>query len=460
MKRLISLILLAAACASAQAGGGAPVGVQTLVDIFQLAKQNDAVLASAQAGNVAAQEKLVQGKALLLPNIGLSANASQIHSDAEFPGGRGASSTTLTGVGTKFVEDYNTYGYQLSLSQPIYRKQNWVGYEQSKIEVTLADEQLNSTLQDLVLRVAQVYFDLLLAQDTVDLNAAQKSAIANQLEQAKATFEVGTATITDVHEAQARYDLIVAQEIASKNDVEVKKQAVQQIIGQLPQRIAILQEKPALKPVDPSGMDQWVEIAEQNNLKLKIQQKAMEIANQEVLKATAGHHPTLDLVANYNKANSSGSTFGRDSRSNIDTTEIGLQFEVPLYQGGAISSREREAVANQRKAREDLETVRRQADFDVRQAYLDVTSTLSQVLAYEQALLSSQSSLDSTQLGYEVGVRTSVDVLNAQQQYFTSKRDLLRARYNFLLSKLKLKSASGLLAEADLTEINQLLVTQ
>ena len=454
------MILLAAVCASAQAGGSAPAGVQTLIDIFQLAKQNDAVLASAQAGNMAAQEKLVQGKALLLPNVGLSANASRIHSDAEFPGGRGASSTTLTGVGTNFVEDYNTYGYRLSLSQPIYRKQNWVGYEQSKLQVTQSDEQLNATLQDLVLRVPQVYFDLLLAQDTVDLNAAQKAAIGNQLEQAKATFEVGTATITDVHEAQARYDLIVAQDIASKNDVEVKKQAVQQIIGQLPQRIAILQEKPALKPIDPSSMDHWVEIAEQNNLNLKIQQKALEIANQEVQKAAAGHHPTLDLVANYNVADSTGSTFGRASRSNIDTAEIGLQFEVPLYQGGAISSREREAVANQRKAREDLETVRRQVDFDVRQAYLDVTSTLSQVMAYEQALISSQSSLDSTRLGYEVGVRTSVDVLNAQQQYFTSKRDLLRARYNFLLSKLKLKAASGLLAEADLTEINQLLVTQ
>jgi outer membrane protein len=431
---------------------------QSLLDIYQLAVAGDPTLASAQAGNTAAQETQVQGKALLMPNVGLSANASQIHSDADFPGQATAATPTIAAGSGRFVDNYNAYGYQLSLSQPLYRKQNWVSYEQSKIQVAQSDEQLKAAVQDLVLRVAQVYFDLLLAQDTVELNIAQQAAIANQLEQAKVSFEVGTVTITDVNDAQARYDQVVAQGIAAKNDVEVKKQGVARVIGQLPQRIAIMQEKPTLKPVDPSNMDEWVKIGELQNIRLKIQQKTLEIATQELEKANAGHYPTLDLVANYNKDDANGSNIGSIGRRYIDTANIGLQFQVPLYQGGAISSRVREAAANQQKARDDLEVVRRQADFDVRQAYLDVTSTLSQVQAFEQALVSSQSSLDSTKLGYEVGVRTSVDVLNSQQLYYSSRRDLLSSRYSYLLSKLKLKAAAGLLAEADLTEINQLLV--
>jgi outer membrane protein len=458
MRSFVSLLLLIAACTPVLAEDRTPAGIQNLADIFQLAKQNDAAWASAQAGNTAAQENLVQGKALLLPNVGLSASATQTFSDAEFPGRRAFVSGVGIVTGQENFENFHTYDYRLSLSQPVYDKQKWVAYKESTIQVSQADVQLSAALQDLILRVAQVYFDMLLAQDTVELNVAQKSAIANQLEQARVSFEVGTATITDVHDAQARYDLIVAQEIASRNALEVKQQAAQQIIGQLPQRIAVLQDKPLLKPVDPNGMDQWVGIAEQQNIKLKFQKMAMDIANQEVEKAKAGHYPTLNLVANHDVTNPDGSIFGKASRNDLTTSEIGLQFQVPLYQGGATSSRVRQAIANQQKAQDDLETARRQADFDVRQAYLEATSNLSQVQAYEQALISSQSSLDSTRLGYEVGVRTSVDVLNAQQQYFSAKRDLLRVRYNYLLSKLKLKGASGLLAEADLNETNQLLV--
>jgi outer membrane protein len=460
MRRFIGLVFLASASASVSAGVDTPADTQTLIDIYQLAKQNDAVLASAQAGNIAAQEKQVQGKALLLPSVGLSANASRIHSDAEYPGRVNAATSTIATGAQNYTESWDSYGYRLSVSQPLFRKQNWVSYEQSKNQVAQSDEQLKATVQDLVLRVAQAYFDLLLAQDTVELNIAQQAAISNQLEQAKVSFEVGTATITDVNDAQAKYDQVVAEGIVAKNDVEVKKQAVVRIIGQMPQRIAIMQEKPALKPVDPSSMDEWVKIGEAQNLQLKIQQKALEIATQELEKAQAGHYPTLDLVANYNKANQNGSNIGSVGRSYIDTTDIGLQFQVPIYQGGATSSRVREAVANQQKARDDLETSLRQTDFEVQQAFLAATNGLSLVQAVEQAVVSTRSSLDSTKLGYEVGVRTSVDVLNSQQQYFTARRDLLRARYVFLLSKLKLKSAAGMLAEADLTEIDQLLVKQ
>lgn len=453
MRLFIPLLLLATTGTTVLAEEGTPSGVQNLAEIFQLGKQNDATWASARSGNTAAQERLVQGKSLLLPTVTLDATANHQQTDLEREGGPGV-------LGRSGHDQYDTYGYNLRVSQPIYRKQNFVVYEESKIQVAQADVQLNASLQDLILRVAQVYFDMLLAQDSVELNNAQKTAIANQLEQAKVSFEVGTATITDVHEAQARYDLTLAQEIALKNELEVKKQAVQRIIGQMPQRIAILQDKPALKPVDPASMDQWVEIAERENLKLRVQQKAMEIADQEVLKAKAGHHPTLDVVGSYSENRANGGVNGdlTGYQKDFAVTTVGLQLQIPLYQGGAISSREREAIANQQKARNDLEAARRQADFDVRQAYLEATSNLSQVQAYEQALLSSQSSLESTKLGYEVGVRTSVDVLNAQQQFYSSKRDLLRVRYNYLLSRLKLKGASGLLAETDLVETSQLLV--
>jgi len=452
---LVSVAFLACAvCGTALGEEITPASVQNITDIFQLARQNDSAWASAQSGNVAAQEKLAQGKALLLPSASLSANFSHNQVDTSSKPGN-VSQFSYNGF-----DKYDNYGYRLNVSHPLYNKEKSAIYAESKIQVAQADQQLSFALQDLILRVAQVYFDMLLAQDSVTLNAAQKAAIANQLEQAKVSFEVGTATITDVHEAQARHDLVSAQEIALRNDLEVKRQAVQRIIGQLPQRIAILQDKPALKPLDPGSMDQWVEIAERENLRLKIQQKAMELADQEVQRAKAGHHPTLDIVGSYADTRMSGGV-AEEIRGYTDQAKsgsIGLQLEIPLFRGGAINSRERETIANQQKARDDLETVRRQIGFDVRQAYLEATSTLSQVQAYEQALISSQSSLDSTQLGYEVGVRTSVDVLNAQQQLYTSKRDLLRARYSFLLSRLKLKGAAGLLAETDLGEINQLLV--
>lgn len=453
MRSFISLLLLTAACTSVLAGESTPPDVQSLTDIFQLAKQNDATWASAQAGNTASQEKLVQGKALLLPSVSFDASANHQQTDLERVGGPGV-------LGRSGHDQYDTSAYNLKISQPLYRKQNLVSYEESKIQVSLADIQLAAALQDLIERVAKVYFDLLLAQDTVELNAAQKTAIANQLEQAKVSFEVGTATITDVHEAQASYDMILAREIAAKNDLDVKKRAVQQIIGQLPQRIAILQDKPALKPVDPNNMDQWVEIAERENLKLRIQQKAMEYADQEVLKAKAGHLPTLDFVGSYSESRANGGVNGdlTGYQKDFAVTTLGLQFQVPLYQGGAISSRVREAIANQQKNKDDLEAARRQADFDVRQAFLEATSNLSQVQAYEQALISNQSSLDSTKLGYEVGVRTSVDVLNAQEKFYSAMHDLLKVRYDYLLSRIKLKKASGLLTEADLVETSQLLI--
>jgi outer membrane protein len=304
-------------------------------------------------------------------------------------------------------------------------------------------------------RTAQAYFDVLLAQDKLDLIAAQKAAITRQLEQARANFEVGTATITDVHEAQARYDLLIAQEIAARNEHEVRRRAIQSIIGDVPQRLAPAKETLDVKIPAPLDIEQWVDLAEQQSYSLKLQQHALQLANQEIERAHAGHLPTLDAVGGYNDSRANGSANGIGS--DLKNFTIGLQLQVPIYQGGAISSREREAVANQQKAKDELEQARRNVDLQTRQAFLDVASAVAQVKALEQALASSQSSLESTQLGYEVGVRTSVDVLNAQQQFYSAKRDLLQSRYTWLLSVIRLKAAAGVLNEEDLVATASML---
>lgn len=445
-KTLLALLLILSPALHAESQ------VQDLVATFQQARASDPTWAAAQNANAAAQEKQVQGKALLLPTASLGASTAHLQSDLDRAGGR-------VSISNSGHDNYETWGYNLNINQPLYRKQNRIQYEQSKTLVAQADEQLGSAYQELMLRVSQAYFDVLLAQDKIELIQAQKSAITRQLEQAKANFEVGTATITDVHEAQARYDLAIAQEIAALNDFESKKHAIQALTGTSPQRLAPAREDVRAAIPEPGDMERWVAMAEQNNLALKIQLQALQYANQEVERTQAGHLPTLDVVGSYNdnRANGGVSSDLVGYNKATKTATVGLQLEIPLYQGGAISSRAREAVANQQKAQDDVEAARRKADLQTRQAYLNVASSVAQVQAYEQALVSSQSQLDSTVLGYDVGVRTSVDVLNAQQQLYSAKRDLLQARYNWLLSVLQLKAAAGVLNEDDLASTNKLL---
>jgi len=422
---------------------------QNLQQIYQQALTQDPVLASAKSGNRAMQEKLVQGNALYLPTVNFNAGVSASQTDIKIIG-----NAPFRNTGRETFEGYN---YGISLNQPIYRKQIQAQLAQALSQVEQSDKQLLLAQQNLILRASKAYFDVLMAQDKVELIQAQKNAISKQLEQAKANFDVGTATITDFNEAQARFDLIKAQEIAAMSDLEIKKRAIQSIVGQMPAKLNAVRADLQPQMPEPVSMDKWVEMATQTNLMISIQQQALEIATQEVERQNAGHLPTLDAIASYTDryANGGVNSFGSDLK---DAT-IGLQLQIPLYQGGAVSSRVREAVANKQKAMDDLVAARRQAELGARQAYLDLVSIVSQIKAYEQALNSSQSQLDSTMLGYEVGVRTSVDVLNAQQQFFAAKRDLLQSRYSYLMNILSLKSAVGLLNEADVDAVNQQLVS-
>ena len=346
----------------------------------------------------------------------------------------------------------------ITATQPLYRKENFAIYEQSKIQVTQADSQFIIAAQDLILRVAQAYFDVLSAQVNVEVAEAQKKAIGEQLGQAKRNFEVGTSTIVDTYEAQTRFDLTLSQEIAAKNDLEIRKRTLQQIIGRMPDSFIRPNEQFSdFLSLKYANMQDWITVAEQNNLTLKVQQAVYEIAKQDVERAKAGHYPTLDLVAIYSDQKGVGGTItGRG----IDLTskQIGVQLNLPLFQGFAVQSRVREALATQEKVLQDLNNTRRNSVLQVSQQYLNVTNGIAQVKALRQAVISSKSQLDSTKLGREVGVRTEVDVLNAQQLFYSARRDLAQARYNFLMSKLRLEAEAGELDEEDLSNINDVLL--
>lgn len=429
-------------------GLGLPAHAADLLEIYRQALSQDAVYASARATWQAGQEKLPQGRALLLPSVNLSGNTTYNDIDVRL---RGPNSVLLSGV-----HQFNTNGITVSLTQPLFRKQNIDQYLQSKSQLAQSDAQLNVAAQDLTVRVSQAYFDVLAAQDNVSFAAAQKAAIAEQLASAKRNFEVGTATITDTNDAQARFDLVTSQEIAAQNDLEVKKQTLQQIIGTAPALLNTLVTDLPLGLPEPNDMERWVEAAQANSPQIKGQEALLEFANREVERNRGGHYPTIDLVGSYSQTAASGSTnFGMGN--DITTKLIGVQLNMPIFQGGGQQSLVREAIANKEKAQQDLENARRSVIYSTRQAFLGVTSGVAQVKALEQALVSSQSSLDSTKLGQEVGVRTGVDVLNAQQQLFSAKRDLAQARYNYILSQLRLKAAAGQLAEDDLIQVNQWL---
>ena len=301
--------------------------------------------------------------------------------------------------------------------------------------------------------MAQAYFDVLLAQDNVALSEAQKRAISEQLAQAKRNFEVGTATIVDTLEAQARYDQAVAKEVLDANDLEVKKRALQQLIGKFPEALKPLGDRLELPRPTPDNIDEWVKSANDSSLAILVAKAAYEIAAKEVDRAQAGHYPTVDLTATYNHNRNPASSLGElvtGASITSKNAQVGLVLSVPLFAGGGTQSRVREALALRDRSRQDLDNTERTVAQSVRQNFLAVTNGIALVRALEQALASTQSQLDSSILGRDVGVRTSVDVLNAQQQVFQTRRDLQQARYAFILNSFRLRAAASTLKESDL----------
>src|SRR3954465_12564203 len=424
-----------------------PATAEDLLQVYRDAQRYDAVYSSARYSLEAGRERIPQARALLLPSANITANVAATRIEQE-------SNNEL--ITPSFVRSPTTQGYTFTLSQPVFRPQNLVQRDQADYQVRQAEATYGQAAQDLAVRTGQAYFDVLAARDTLALVTAQKAAISEQLAQAKRNFEVGTATITDTHEAQSRYDLVGAQEIAAQNDLDSKRRALQLVAGKEYTQLKPLRADIRLAPPTPQDMQAWVDLADKQSYPVLIQQAITEVAQLEAKRQSAGHLPTLDFVGTYGSPRDTGSRTAGVGRE-ITTGQIGLQLAVPLYQGGSISSREREAAANYYKARQDVENARRTAALTTRQTYLAVINGIAQIAALEQALTSSQSALDSNRLGYEVGVRINIDVLNAQQQVFSTRRDLAVARYNAILNQLRLRAAAGTLRDEDLEYVNRAL---
>ena len=420
----------------------ASVQAADIVQVYREALVNDAQYMAARANVEAGREKLPQGLAGLLPT--LSATANTVWNENQYD----ASNRT-----ERISKNYNTNAYNVNLTQPLFRWQNIVQYGQAKLQVAQAEATFAQSSQELILRVAQAYFDVLYAEENLRAVRANKQAIAQQLEQAKKNFEVGTATITDSQEAQSRFDLASAQEISAENDLEVKRYALRVIVGKDYPALNRLRREAELAPPQPASMDQWVASAEKDSFTVQAQLAAAEVAAKEVERARGGHYPTIDIVANYGSTNSAAGTANFVA---TDARNVGLQLNIPIFQGGAVNSKTREAEANRMAANASLEAARRTAALNARQSYLGVVNGLAGINALKAALTSSTSALESNKLGYEVGVRINIDVLNAEQQVYNTKRDLAKVRFDTLLAQLKLKAAVGALSEADLVQINPL----
>jgi outer membrane protein len=446
MQRPLIAVLMASAFFSLDAQAA------DLLQVFQQALVNDSAYASARASLDAGHERITQGRALLLPTVAVG--GTNTRNNSEFvPTTEGQAAVATDGTiasSGRVSTPYHNNSYNLTLSQPLFRWDNWQAYQQSKLSQAASEAQFAQAQQDLIVRVAQAYFDVLTAQDNLNATQSQKAATTEQLASAKRNFEVGTQTITDTHEAQAAYDLVVAQEFAAINSLEIARTALQTIIGQTPAALAPLRTGVTLSTPQPAAIDQWVSSAEQQNYSVVSAQLSYESAKRDIQRKRAGHYPTVDLIAS--KSHSYTTDYGR-----TNDTAIGVQWNIPLFSGFAVTSQVRESIALEEKARNDLETARRTATQNARQAFLGVNSGLAQVKALEAAEVSSNSALESNKLGYQVGVRINIDVLNAQKQLFSTQKDLAKARYDTIVNGLKLKSAAGTLKMDDLNPINELL---
>jgi outer membrane protein len=421
-----------------------PAHAQSLVELYESARTYDAAYQSAKAQYDANLYKADQAKAFLLPTVNLSAGVSNTQLQVD-------------SGGTTTSRAFDNQNAAVNASQPLYRPFNLASYDQGLKQVDLAQAQLLTAEQDLIVRVSQAYFDVLGAKDSLTFVQAQKTAVAEQLASAKRNFEVGTATITDTREAQARYDLVIAQEIAAENDLRVKKLALEGLVGKTgtePKPLATASNLPELIPTD---VNLWVQQGQDSHPGIKLTRIALDVAQLETEKAMAGHKPTLDLTASYSiNRNINGTTISSvDSRTNATT--VGVQFNLPLFAGFATQNRLRETISLEEKARADLDAAQRNVAQGTRSAFFGVVSGIGQTKALEAAEASSQSALDANKLGYQVGVRINIDVLNSQSQLYQTKRDLAKARYDVLVGGLKLRQANGSLSSNDLQAVNALL---
>ena len=417
-----------------------------LLQVYRDAQANDAQFASARSQLRATRERLPQARAGLLPQVLGTAGVQRTMADYSSP--------------VDVTRYFNANTWALQLTQPLFRWDRWETYKQGELATLAGEVTFQQAQLDLITRASQAYFDVLAAQDNLYLAGAQKKAIGEQLEQAKRNFEVGTATITDANDAQARYDLATATEISARSALEVARASLQQITGKPVDELMGLRPEAAIPGPMPADVNAWAAQAEQTNLQVGVAGYNLETAQRESNKARAGHLPSVDLVASYGYTNAQGTaTQLSNVGSRYNSGVVGVQLSIPIYAGGQIQSRVRETLALADKAASDLEFARRTAAQTARQTYSGVSNGLAQVKALEAAERSAQSAVESNQLGYEVGVRINIDVLNAEAQLFSTRRDLAKARYDTIMNGLRLKASTAVLSEEDVVQINTLLTS-
>jgi len=420
-------------------GFAATARAEDLMQVYEAAHAFDATYLAARALAESAPYRSAQADALRLPNVGASGSANR--NDRE---GSGSDSTTA--------------GASISARQPLFNMTNRATIGQAHKQLDISREDLRTAEQDLIVRSAQAYFDVLAAQDTLATTRTSKAAITEQLASAKRNFEVGTATITDTREAQARFDLATAQEIAAENDLLTKRIALDTLVGRtnvVPNPLAVPVQLP---PVVPPNPESWVGTAETQHPNVRKAQLGLDVAQLETDKARAGHLPTVDAVASVGVSRATGSGAVLTGTSGTSSSgSVGVQFNLPLFAGFSVQNRVRETLVLEEKSRNDLEAARRGVAQATRQTFFGVQSGQAQVKALEAAESSSKLALEATQLGYRVGVRVNLDVLNAQTLLFQTQRDLAKARYDVLVNSLKLRQAAGTLSPADLAQLNQLI---
>ena len=415
---------------------------------YEAAYENDAAIRAARAGAQASREKLPQARAQQRPNVSL--NASRNHNDLT------SETQNSQGKPVRSENQYYSGNQSLSVRQPLYRPYVSALVRQAQAQVEEADAALERDEQTLVTRVGEAYFDALLAQDQVMLIEAQKATYSTQLDAARKGLHAGTGTRTDIDEAQARLDLTLAQELEALQNVEFTRRRLESLMGRPVDVLASLDVR-RFNPTAPIPglVDDWVERAEKASPELQSLRAQLDAAGMEVQKAQAGHKPTLDAVAQWSRSNSDSVT---NVNSRYDNKSIGLQLSVPLYAGGYVSSSVRQAVAAQERAREALEAARRDLGVRVHREFRGMTEGVLRVKALEQAVRSAEQAVLSNQMSFQAGSRTTVDVLNAQQQKTTAQRDLAQARYLYLVSRLRLQALVGEDRQASVAQVNSALV--
>jgi len=422
---------------------------QSLLELYDAARGFDASYQSVQAQFEATRLKSSQAQAKLGPTGSLSVNISKNNFNYD--------PVKTSATNASFTRFYGTNTATVLGSQPLYRPADKAEVAQSSLQMQVVQEQLAAAEQELMVRVSQAYFDVLAAQDTVTFVQAQKTAVAEQLASAKRNFEVGTATITDTREAQAGFDLVTAQEIAAQNDLQVKKLALDQVVGKTGTQPKSMAVKAEPNPLSPSQVDEWVSMSAEKNPSLRQAVIGLQVSELETQKAKAALKPTMDLQLSHTfNNNTNGSTASTSGlTSNLTTGAVVLSW--PFYTGNALDNRVRETLSLTQKAQADLDAATRTVAQNTRSAFFGVMSGVSQVKALQAAVESSQVALEANKLGYSVGVRINMNVLDAQSKLFDTKAKLAKARYDVLMGSLRLRQVSGTLQLQDLQGINNLL---